>query len=138
MYPLKALIIDDEPVVLATLQHLLQHRGYEVLAYDNPVNTPLYNITGCPCSLHDSKCPDVIISDVDMPIMNGLALLESVMTMGCRCRHLALISGKGIAEEDYIRPAKYGTRFFLKPIDFYDFFSWLDHVEHDVAIYSAA
>jgi len=132
MRPLKAVIIDDDPTELVILKRILQRRGHKVLAYDNPLDSPLHKCGKCPCSLHDSNCPDLIISDVHMPVMNGVDLLESVMSKGCHCRHLALISGHGLANSDLLRVAKYGTRYFLKPLDLDDFYPWLDKVEQHI------
>jgi len=132
MRSIKAIIIDDEPSVLSTLKRILEHRRYEVATYADPVQTPMYQTRGCPCT-PQTLCPDLIISDYDMPVVNGAELLESSVKKGCRCRHLALISGKGLPEVDLIRMAKYGTRYFLKPLDFDDFYDWLDRVEMDIA-----
>jgi len=69
-----------------------------------------------------------------MPFANGVELLESSIKKGCHCRHLALIAGKGLLEGDLLRVAKYGTRYFLKPIDLDDFYPWLDRVEQDIGL----
>jgi CheY-like chemotaxis protein len=129
---LKAVVIDDEPVVLSCISLLLKRRGYEVLAFSNPADSPVCRFRSCPCSQHPS-CPDLVISDFDMPGINGVEVLEGMFEKGCKCRHVALISGKGLREGDLIRMAKYATRYFLKPIDFIQFYAWLDRVEHEVA-----
>ncbi|MEI6788613.1 MAG: response regulator [bacterium] len=127
----KAVIIDDDPLALAYLKRVLQRRGYEVEAYSDPVLAPLHQDVNCPCALHPN-CPAVIISDVDMPSVNGVALLELIMKKGCRCRNLALISGKGMEHADLIRMAKYGTRYFTKPLDLTEFNAWIDRIDKDV------
>ncbi len=127
----KAVVIDDDPLALAYLKRVLQRKGYEVEAYSDPILAPLHQDTGCPCSLHPN-CPAIIISDVDMPSVNGVALLEFAMKKGCRCRNLALISGKGMEHADLIRMAKYGTRYFTKPLDLVEFNAWIDRIDKDV------
>ena len=126
-----AIIIDDNPVDLYYLDCVLTHRNYQVQSYLDPVLTPLFKSKGCPCLLKSSGCPDLIISDFNMPVVNGVELLESAMEKGCRCRHLALISAMGHMEESLRRLAKYGTRFFTKPLDLDDFYDWLDRVERE-------
>jgi len=134
---LKAVVIDDEPVVLSCIRLLLMRRGFEVLTYSSPVDFPVSQLKACPCNMFPD-CPDLIISDLDMPAINGADLLEGVIKKGCRCRHVALISGKGMKEADLIRMAKYGTRYFIKPIDLAQFYAWLDRVEHDIAMVHSA
>lgn len=138
MHSLKAIIFDDDPMTLSIMRRILERRGYEVQAYDNPADSPFYNCKECPCSLHDSKCPDLIISDYNMPVVNGAELLESTINKGCRCRHLALMSAMGATEEDLIRVEKYGTYYFTKPIDLAKFYKWLDQVEKAIAARSSA
>ena len=132
MKALKAMVIDDDSAVLSLLQKLLQRRGYEVQTYEDPLESPLYQSKGCPCSMKPSGCPDIIISDFHLPVVNGVELLESAMEKGCHCRHLALMSAKGLMETDMNRVTKYGTRYFTKPLDLDDFYPWLDLVEKEI------
>ena len=75
----------------------------------------------------------MIISDIDMPVVNGVDLLESAKIKGCQCRHLALISGKGLTDEGFTRMEKYGVRYFPKPLNRVAFYAWLEEVETDIA-----
>jgi len=131
-HALKVIIIDDNPVDLFYLDRVFQHRRYQVQAYSDPVLTPLYKCKRCPCSLEASGCPDVIVSDVIMPVINGVELLKSFLQKGCRCRHLALISGNRLMEPELHQIVEYGARFFTKPLDLDDFYEWLDHVEQEI------
>jgi len=133
MNSLTALVIDDDPTALSLIKRILHRRNYEVKTYADPFDSPLHQCTACPCSLQ-ARCPDLIISDFNMPRVNGVQLLESSMNKGCHCRHLALISGENFPETALIQMAKYGTRFFAKPLRIDDFYSWLDRVELDVSI----
>ncbi|MEI8138664.1 MAG: response regulator [bacterium] len=133
MKTLKAMVIDDDPGVLHYLRYILERRGYEVLAFEDSSKSPLHKRGGRPCQMHDSECPDLIITDLIMPRVNGVDLLESVVKKGCRCRHLALVSGTAITEKDSRRMAKYGARFFSKPLDLSDFYNWLEMVEKEIA-----
>jgi CheY-like chemotaxis protein len=137
---INAIIIDDNPVDLYYLDSILKHRGFQVQSYVDPVLTPLHNCKYCPCSLKSAGCPDLIVSDYNMPVVNGVELLESAIKKGCRCRHHAIISGKGLIDikENLIRMAKYGTRFFTKPLDLDDFYDWLDLVEQEIIGHQSA
>jgi DNA-binding response OmpR family regulator len=125
---MKVVLIDDDPQILSVLGKLLKRRGHEVLTFDNPLSCPIYSSTLCPCS-PDSICPDIIISDVDMPKVNGLKFIEMISQKGCKCRKLALISGKGLENDDLRRMTNLGTRFFAKPLDFSAFVEWLIRTE---------
>jgi len=135
-----AIIIDDNPVDLYYLDSILKHRSFQVQSYVDPVLNPLHSCKCCPCSLKSSGCPDLIVSDYSMPVMNGVELLESLIKKGCRCRHFAIISGNGIIDikENLKRVTKYGTRFFTKPLDIDDFHGWLDRVEEEIIGHQSA
>lgn len=132
VHSLKVLIIDDSPVDLLYLQSVFQHRRYQIQAYSDPLLTPQFKCKACPCSLEASGCPDLVVSDVLMPVVNGVELLKGFVRKGCRCRHLALISGNRLAETEFGRISDYGARFFTKPLDLDDFYDWLDWVEQEI------
>jgi len=121
---MKIVLIDDEPAVLNILSRMFQRRGHEVLTYVNPVACPIYSSAHGSC-FPQSKCPDIIISDVDMPGVNGLKFIDTVFQKGCKCKHVALLTGKGISDQDMKRMAKLGARCFTKPLDFAEFEAWL-------------
>lgn len=65
----KILIVDDEPHVSLVLKQFLQRAGYQV-------NTAL---NGQQALLQiKADLPDVLITDVQMPVMNGIELCESI------------------------------------------------------------
>jgi len=125
---MKVVLIDDDPLFLFTLSGMLHRRGYDVLTYDNPLSCPIYTSPACPCP-SKSSCPDIIISDVNMPKVNGMQFIEAVYKKGCKCQNVALIAGKEFADTDLNRMAKFGTRFFTKPFDFDEFDAWLVRME---------
>jgi PAS domain S-box-containing protein len=65
----RVLIVDDDQKVLALLSELLECEGYEVASASNG---------GSALEIVKSFGPDVVISDVVMPVLNGIEL----------CRHL--------------------------------------------------
>ena len=63
----RVMVIDDEPEILKVKYGILSKAGYEVKACEGPLDA----LT----SLHRSGHPDAIISDNQMPMMNGIELL---------------------------------------------------------------
>lgn len=65
----KLLIVDDSKITLTLLDKIVSKAGYQVTSYLDPV-TALEKLK------HDSF--DLIISDIEMPTMNGYELIEHV------------------------------------------------------------
>ncbi len=61
----RILIVDDDPLVVITLELLLSSEGHEVIAVDHP--------EAALASLEDSRF-DLVITDLGLPQMDGLAL----------------------------------------------------------------
>ncbi|MFZ2631808.1 MAG: response regulator, partial [Desulfosalsimonadaceae bacterium] len=85
----RALIFDDEPAIRELLWSLFDSRGYEVFTFPNPATCPMCETEICPCPLTEA-CADVILSDVNMPVKNGVDFLEEQIGKGCKCKSLAL------------------------------------------------
>ena len=105
---LRVLIVDDEPVIADSLAYALSDFGYEAIA--------VYNGQEALKSAAMSK-PDVLISDVVMPGMNGIEAGIQLRRMLPSCR-IILLSGQA-ATCDLARDAKlHGHRFEIlaKPV----------------------
>ena len=129
----KALICDDDPLILALLGRLFARRGYEVAAYSDAVDCPLYQAPACPCAVVQC-CPDVILTDLSMPVVNGLDFVETQVKKGCKCPHIALMSGRW-AESDLQRAVALGVKFFPKPFYSEQINAWLDEIERGSALF---
>lgn len=124
---MKVLIIDDDSMVLSFLVRLTQKRGYEVLSYSNPLNCPLNTPGPCPCTL-DTQCPDIIITDFNMPYVNGIEFLTNLKRKGCKCANIALMSGTW-AEADLKRISPPGITHFAKPFHLKQIEEWFDSIQ---------
>ncbi|PTB19034.1 response regulator [Trinickia symbiotica] len=71
--PVIVLLVDDDPNVLGALEAIVAEGGYEVLTAENGKDA-LEKARGQP--------PDVVVSDVMMPVMDGPALVDAMAADG--------------------------------------------------------
>jgi len=122
-----AVIIDDDSVIRRLLGKVLIDKGYEVTSYSNPLACPLHTEESCPCSWKDS-CPDLIVTDYDMPDVNGVAFVEKLQRKKCKSRNIAMISGSWV-EHDLQQVLPAGVSVFSKPIHLKRFLAWVDSIK---------
>jgi CheY-like chemotaxis protein len=91
----RVLVVDDERCIADTLAAIFRNAGYDAdVAYDGPGA-----LSRC-----DSFAPDLVITDVVMPAMNGIALAVRVQQRYPACRIL-LFSGQA-ATADLLEEAR--------------------------------
>ncbi len=130
----RALIFDDEPIVLEMLEKFLGMRGYEVFAFSEPVVCPVFRNNERHC--HNNKpCADVMITDYKMPAMNGFEMLELQRARGCNLdvRNKAVISGF-LDEGEVERLMLQGYAFFKKPFHLVELSDWLSACEERIPL----
>ena len=125
----RAIVLDDEPIVLDVLENFLSSKGYEVYCFAHPLFCPLFRKDESFC-LNKKPCADIVITDLKMPGMDGIGLLERQAGKGCSVdiRNKALISGF-IAEEDEVKLSELGCAVFRKPFRLSALSSWIDACE---------
>lgn len=64
------MIVDDEPGLLEILERALRRGGYEVVSHGSGADAVL--------ELADGRLPDVLVTDVLMPMVGGVELLDYV------------------------------------------------------------
>ncbi|MFB9754172.1 response regulator [Paenibacillus hodogayensis] len=108
---LKALLVDDEINIMRNLQTVIpwEALGIEV------VGLALNGVKAL--ELIEEHDPDLILSDIRMPVMDGIELLKRLQE---RQYEGEVIMLTGFQEFDYARSAvKYGAKdYILKPIDY--------------------
>ncbi|MBM7582520.1 two-component system response regulator YesN [Caldicoprobacter guelmensis] len=106
---LTVLIVDDEPLVRSSVRYALQEVEIKTRILGEAENGEEALL------LYKKVLPDVVITDVKMPGMDGLALIEEIRKID-RVTQFIIISG--YAEFDYARRAmKYEVQhYLLKPI----------------------
>ena len=111
----RVLIFDDDQNIRKLMWTLFDSRGYEVFTFPHPGSCPLNHVDNCLCSEGES-CSDVIISNLEMPNLNGLDFIEKQVKKGCRCSNIALMSGN-ITDAQTVRAQSLESQIFNKPID---------------------
>lgn len=102
----KILIIDDEPVICNTLKALLESYDYQVI-------TAFNGAEGIECFTAES--PDMIISDINMPVMNGFEVCEYIRKHNAEIPVIVL-SGLGTIDQAMQAIQLGAWDFLTKPI----------------------
>ena len=126
----RILVFDDHEEILDLLTVVFESRGYEVLTYPHPGAFPNFDHDSCSCP-NGQSCTDIILADINMPVMRGIDFIESQLSKGCQCRHVALMSGD-YTSDDIKRADELGLKFFQKPFDIGEVFEWLDDIEKKI------
>lgn len=124
---LRVLIFEDEKFIRCAFKDLLVELGYEVLTFPDPVASPLYEKSYCDC-LPGKACADFIISDVNMPFVNGLDFLKSQIKKDCKVKNRALMSGDW-TNSDLQIAQNLGCQIFHKPFDINEIIRWIDECQ---------
>ena len=121
---LKVMLVDDEPFILQGLKILVdwEQEGYEIVAAVSNGKEALD-------FLADNEV-DLIISDIQMPVMNGLELLETIQKKGISNARFAILTGYD--DFSYAQRAikNNSMDYILKPVQKNDILSLLRNVSN--------
>lgn len=121
---MRFVIIEDEIRIREGIRRLLPKLDEENIIVGEAEN----GIRGL--ELIREEKPDVIITDIKMPIMDGLEMLEQLFETGCDAKAIVL---SAYSEFEYARSAlRLGvTEYLLKPIVFADFSKAVERVKRE-------
>lgn len=122
---MKIVIVEDEVRIREGIEKLLKKLDSD------------YQIVGMACNGHDGltvcreQNPDVVITDIKMPQMDGIHMLSAMNEEGNRAKAIVL---SAYSEFEYARKAmKLGvTEYLLKPIALSDFSQALENVKQQI------
>ncbi len=80
----RVILVDDEPLILAGIASLINWEDYDCTIVGKATNGP---------SAYEmilAEKPDIVITDIRMPVLNGLELIEKCMDSGCRFAFIVL------------------------------------------------
>lgn len=122
---LKVLLVDDEINIIRNLQQIIpwQRMGIEVIGLAKNGVEALQYIK--------ADCPDIMLTDIRMPLMDGLTLLERVREINQDCEILILT---GYQDFEYARSAlQYGAKdYILKPINYGELEATIEQVALEI------
>jgi len=98
------LVVDDMPIFREPIAACLQSHGYNVESAGNGREA---------LDVIRRNVPDLLLLDIGMPVMDGLALLE-ILVADPKTKNLPVIMLTAIAEKDHVvRAAKLGIRDYM-------------------------
>lgn len=105
---IKVLVIDDEPVIADTVVEILNGEGFEAMAVSTGASA---------VELAKSFGPDVVLSDVIMPGLNGIETGIEIRKIAPNCR-VILFSGQAATVDLLEKARQQGHHFDIlaKPI----------------------
>lgn len=104
----KILVVDDEQLIRENLSYVLKKEGYDVdeaengkIAYDKLIDSPF----------------DIIITDIEMPVMKGTELLEKIRRIDLMTA-VIVITAFGSLETAITALRNGASDYILKPVEF--------------------
>jgi CheY-like chemotaxis protein len=122
-------LFEDSNMLRLMLYRLLREQRWEVIGYPEPEECPLRHATKCACT-QARVCADVIVTDLEMPHVDGFTFVHDLLETGCKVPFLAMFT----ACDDPARLARAresGFTVFNKS-DLRPLLEWLHDVEKQV------
>jgi CheY-like chemotaxis protein len=135
--PKRAIVLDDEPMVRYLLEKVVSQCGYSVASYSSPADLAIFKEpVNCPSVTGDWASFDtnpngaeLIITDMRMPFYSGLEYTTKLREVGCKVRHIAMVSGD-LSTDDRIEAEALGCKVFYKPFNTSEMKEWILSLEY--------
>lgn len=104
----RILVVDDDSSLRDVVAFILGEAGHEVLTAENGAEG---------IEVHDAESPDLVLTDVRMPVKDGIAVLRHVAAGGEAAAPVIVLSAYGTVEQA-VEAMKLGAfTYILKPFD---------------------
>lgn len=118
-----AIIIDDDLCVRKLVDKILRMSGYQTEVYASPEECPCLNC-GCPENCPFNPYPEILLTDISMPGMNGIDFVAHIREKHCRIPKIGIMSG--LWNDDYHnRCENLQVVKFNKPFTFAELQDWI-------------
>jgi CheY-like chemotaxis protein len=97
-------VVDDEPTIAETQALVLRMHGYNAIPFTNPLTA---------LAAAAALKPDLLLSDFQMPEMNGLSFAEEILLLCPNCKVLMI---SGAVSHASSHPAVSRFEFLEKPV----------------------
>lgn len=106
---MKIIVVDDEPIIADTLVDILNGEGHEALAVSDGSSAIKWA---------EMVQPDLVLTDVIMPDMDGVEAAKAIMKLLPKCR-IILFSGQAASTDLLARARAEGYSFevLAKPVN---------------------
>jgi CheY-like chemotaxis protein len=123
---LRVIVFEDDIAMSHLFKKVLQGYGCEVQAFSDPTACTVFCNPECNCSM-DRACADVLITDFNMPNMNGIELLRLQRKRGCKAlgANKALMSAMTTPRQQ-AAVRELGCHFFHKPFKLSEIKQWIE------------
>lgn len=123
--PYRVFVVDDEEVIASTLAMILRLQGFEARSFSAPLEA---------LRAAGSEAPDLLISDVMMPVLSGVDLAVKILELCPKCKIL-LFSGQAATANllETARAAGHDFEVISKPVHPTDLLQRIRNATQDVA-----
>jgi len=116
-------IFEDEKDVRNPLAYYLKGSGFVVYDFDNP--RQFSQKISC---RESKKYIDVVLTDIQMPQMDGMEFIEHLLNLGCSPQNIAVISGYLDRKTETFLSER-GIKVYKKPHSLLEISEWLNHLK---------
>lgn len=101
----KILIIDDDNLIASTMEEFLIGEGYSVLTSTDPISS---------FWLYSKYKPDLILCDINMPVMDGIELLKRIREFN-PAQKFIMVTGAFLSQSEFDTLREQNVPQIIKP-----------------------